>query len=110
MNIKNIKIKSLGLVLVASAVFGLSGCNKFLDVNTNPNNPDKADPSLLLPTVEASISQVVGNSLQVYGSIWAQYWTQSPSSSQYKTIDQYQVSNANTNTAWVALYRNALRR
>lgn len=108
MNIKNIKIKSLGLVLVASAVFGLSGCSKFLDVNTNPNNPDKADPSLLLPTVEASISQVVGNSLQVYGSIWAQYWTQSPSSSQYKTVDQYQVSNANTNTAWVALYRNAL--
>ncbi|KAF5277267.1 hypothetical protein FQR65_LT16043 [Abscondita terminalis] len=68
-------------------LWALVSCNKYLDINENPNNPEKSDPSLLLPTVEAALSQVVGNQFQTYGNMWAQYWTQNPSSSQYQTID-----------------------
>jgi len=81
------------LVVALVATMGLTGCNKFLDINENPNNPESATPSLLLPTVEASISQVVGNSFQVFGNIWGQYWTQNPTSSQYRVIDQYRITN-----------------
>jgi hypothetical protein len=85
---KNIK-KFVFAALVGSVAF--TSCNKYLDVNENPNNPEKVEPNLLLPTVEASVSQIVGNQLQVYGGLWAQYWTQAPSSSQYQTIDQYNI-------------------
>ncbi|MGY3055020.1 hypothetical protein ACVWYG_003231 [Pedobacter sp. UYEF25] len=92
--------------LFTAALF--SGCKKYLDVNQNPNSPDNAKPELLLPTVETGISQVIGNSFQVFGNIWAQYWTQNPNSSQYKTIDQYNPVNTDFNGAWLNLYRVTL--
>lgn len=102
---KNLK-QALFITLVAVVVF--SGCKKYLDVNQNPNNPDKADPTLLLPTTEAAISQVIGNSFQVFGNIWAQYWTQSPVASQYKSIDQYAPIGTDFDRPWLNLYRGAL--
>jgi hypothetical protein len=104
----NNTIKKL-FVLLFLIPLTFSGCKKFLDVNDNPNNPDTAEPSLLLPAVEASIGQIVGNSFQVYGNFWAQYWTQNPSSSQYRTIDQYRVTSTNFDRPWLTIYRNALQ-
>jgi hypothetical protein len=94
----------IGLVAVA----GFSGCKKYLDVNQNPNNPDSVEPALLLPTTQAALSQVVGNSFQVFGNIWAQYWTQSPLASQYKTIDQYASVGTDFDGPWRNLYTVAL--
>jgi hypothetical protein len=102
---KNLK-QALFIVLVAA--FGFAGCKKFLDVNQNPNNPDHADPTLLLPTTQAAISQVIGNSFQVFGNMWAQYWTQSPLASQYKANDQYAPVGTNFDNPWLNLYPVAL--
>lgn len=90
------------------AAIGISGCKKYLDVNTNPNNPSTTEAALLLPTTEAAISQVIGNSFQVFGNIWAQYWTQNPLSSQYKSMDQYAPVSTNFDLPWLNLYRVAL--
>lgn len=107
---KTIKFKNAKKLLVLALIgtLGLTGCNKFLDINENPNNPETAAPNLLLPTVEASISQVVGNTFQVYGNIWGQYWTQNPTSSQYKAIDQYRITNTSMDRVWSIIYRNTL--
>jgi Starch-binding associating with outer membrane len=94
----------IGLV----AAVGFSGCKKFLAVNDNPNNPDHGDPTLLLPTTQAAISQVIGNSFQVFGNMWAQYWTQSPVASQYKANDQYAPVATSFDRAWLNLYRVTL--
>jgi hypothetical protein len=102
---KNLKqAMFIGLI----AVVGVSGCKKFLDVNQNPNNPDHADPTLLLPTTQAAVSQVIGNSFQVFGNMWAQYWTQSPVASQYKANDQYAPLATSFDRPWLNLYRVAL--
>jgi len=102
------KSKYTLLLILVIGILSISGCKKFLDINANPNNPDTAEPSLLLPTVEAAIGQIVGNSFQVYGGMWSQYWTQSPNSAQYKTIDQYNLANTAFDRPWLTLYRNAL--
>ncbi|MBB5635569.1 hypothetical protein HDF26_004028 [Pedobacter cryoconitis] len=104
---KNINPKQI-ILLLFIAMVGFSGCKKYLDINQNPNNPDSADPNLLLPTVQAAMGQIVGNAFQVYGGIWAQYWTQSPNSSQYKTIDQYNLANTAFDRPWLTIYRNSL--
>jgi hypothetical protein len=98
--------QALFIGLVAAA--GFSGCKKYLDTNQNPNNPDTANPTLLLPTTQAAISQVIGNSFQVFGNIWAQYWTQSPLASQYKTMDQYAPAATDFDGPWLNIYRGAL--
>jgi len=100
--------KKLLVLLMIGAVV-LAGCKKFLDVNKNPNNPDTASPTLLLPTVQAAVGQLVGNSFQLYGNIWAQYWTQNPTSSQYRSLEQYNVTNSNFDRPWLIAYRNALQ-
>jgi hypothetical protein len=58
---------------------------------------------------QAAIGMAVGNPLQIFGGIYAQYWTQSPFSSQYKTIDQYQSNPSDFNRVWGILYNDALR-
>ncbi|WP_316834150.1 SusD/RagB family nutrient-binding outer membrane lipoprotein [Pedobacter nutrimenti] len=108
MRTKNIFNPKKLLLFVFVGAIGMTGCKKFLDINQNPNNPDSADPSLLLPTVQASAGQVVGNAFQVYGNMWAQYWTQHPSASQYRTIDQYKLTNTAFDRPWLTLYRNGL--
>ncbi|MBG6234937.1 hypothetical protein IWX76_001505 [Pedobacter sp. CAN_A7] len=102
------RAKKLLLLLVIGTV-GLAGCKKFLDINESPNNPVSATPSLLLPTVQAAIGQLVGNNFQIYGNLWAQYWTQSPTSSQYRSLEQYSVTNTAFDTHWLITYRNALQ-
>ncbi len=108
MRTKNIFNPKMIVLLFLVGALGLSGCKKFLDINQNPNNPDSANPALLLPTVEAAVGQIVGNSFQVYGGIFSQYWTQSPNSSQYKVYDQYALTNTAFDRSWLILYRNAL--
>jgi hypothetical protein len=101
------KTKQVVLAVVMTAA-ALSGCKKFLDVNENPNNPDSASPTLLLPASQAATGQIVGNFFQIYGNIWAQYWTQNPTSSQYRAIDQYNPAATAFDRPWLILYRNAL--
>jgi len=95
------------LILLISTI-SFAGCKKYLDVNENPNNPATAAPALLLPAVEASVGQIIGNSFQINGGIWAQYWTQNPSASQYRTYERYDVANTNYDRPWLTIYRNAL--
>ncbi|WP_214227207.1 SusD/RagB family nutrient-binding outer membrane lipoprotein [Pedobacter sp. B4-66] len=108
MRTKNIFNPKGILLLILVGTIGMTGCKKFLDINQNPNNPDSADPTLLLPTVQAAVGQIIGNGFQTYGGMYAQYWTQSPNSSQYKTIDQYNAANSAFDRPWLTLYRNAL--
>jgi hypothetical protein len=98
---------------IVAAIAGVSlvaapGCKKYLDVNTNPNASTTATDNLILPSTQAAIGMALGNNLQVFGSFYAQYWTQSPSSSQYRTIDQYAATSTNFDRVWGILYDNAL--
>jgi hypothetical protein len=96
-------------VLAGMAMIAAPGCEKFLDVNTSPNSPTTATEELLLPSTQAAIGMAVGNPLQIFGGLYAQYWTQSPFSSQYKTIDQYQSDPSDFNRVWGILYNDALQ-
>src|SRR6476620_1872313 len=105
---KQYKNKFLGLA-AGVALLTATGCKKFLDVNKNPNLPTTATDNLLLPSTQAAIAMAVGNNLQVIGSLYSQYWTQNPSSSQYKTIEQYNPEPASFDRVWGILYNDALQ-
>lgn len=81
--------------IASLALVAMMGCSDYLDVNTDPNNPEDASPELLLPAAEQSIAARVGNYYRITGSIWSQHYTQNNTSSQYITTDNYDVENLN---------------
>jgi hypothetical protein len=98
------------LVVVAFTLSALPACKKdYFDINTNPTAASDAGLKELLPSAEAGIALVVGNQFQIFGGMWAQYWTQSPGSSQYKTYEQYNPSADDFDRPWKILYADALQ-
>ncbi len=102
---RTIKYYLAGLAIAALI---LPGCKKFLDVNENPNATEKAGEAQILPAVQANAAYVTGQYYQVFGGMWAQYWTQSQTSNQYKTIDSYASTASDFNTMWSLMYAGGL--
>lgn len=98
------------IITAALSTIVLIGCKKdFLDINENPNSPENVDIKEVLPSAQLAIGHVMGNNFQIFGGIWAQYWTQNPFSSQYKTIEQYAPSAADFDSPWRVCYSDALQ-
>lgn len=106
---KNNKFIIQFLIAGGLVISTFTACQKdYFDINQNPNSPADATVVDLLPSAEAAIAHVVGNNFQIFGGIWGQHWTQSPSSSQYKTIEQYSPAANDFDRPWKALYADAL--
>jgi len=98
------------LLLLTGMMLILTDCkkDKFLNVNNNPNFPANVPINQLLPTCEANIAYMMGNTLAIYGGLWAQYWTQDPTyGSQYGAFDSYVNLPTDNDIVWSALYTNA---
>jgi hypothetical protein len=104
---KSFSLNKIAFILLFFSV-SFSSCRKFLDINQNPNLPQQASVQLQLPYAEAAIGHVLGNPLQIYGGIWAQYWTQNPFSSQYRSLENYSISTTGFDRPWRMLYADAL--
>ena len=97
------------MITAALSTIVFTGCKKdFLDINQNPNAPERVDIKDVLPSAELAIGHVVGNNFQIFGGIWAGYWTQNPYSSQYKTIEQYSPAASDFDSPWRLCYSDAL--
>ncbi|ARK09500.1 SusD/RagB family nutrient-binding outer membrane lipoprotein [Fibrivirga algicola] len=49
---KNRTIKSTVALLLTGLTLSLSGCNDYLDINKNPNNPDQVEAAVLLAPIQ----------------------------------------------------------
>ncbi|CAG5002930.1 hypothetical protein DYBT9275_03002 [Dyadobacter sp. CECT 9275] len=94
--------------LLILAVLSLGSCEKWLDVNSDPNNPSDVAPEFVLPAAQVSVAGVVGGDFAIIGGLWSQHWTQSHVASQYRIIDSYQLVAATYNIAWTELYAGGL--
>jgi hypothetical protein len=97
--------------IIAAAIFGsfiaLSSCRKYLNVNTNPNVSQTVTVQTLLPSAEGYIASTMGVDFEVNGSIWAQFWTQSPLASQYRDLELYQPTSQTYEFPWDNFYSGA---
>jgi Starch-binding associating with outer membrane len=103
---KKIKI----FIYTGLLVFVTAGCSKLADINVDPNNPslDQATAQVLIPSGQLGAAGQIGGEYAPIGGLWAQYYTQSAFSSQYRTLDAYSMINTDNNTAYQEMYRNAL--
>lgn len=80
------------VIILTLIIFIVTSCEKdFLKINDDPNAATTASIDLVLPAAITSTVYVVGTSYQILGGFWAQYWTQSNTANQYKTIDSYDI-------------------
>ncbi|PWV54172.1 SusD/RagB family nutrient-binding outer membrane lipoprotein [Chitinophaga sp. S165] len=103
----NIVKSAVGFLAVLS--LSITGCSKFLDYNENPTKVTDLDPSYLLPSAQAATASVVGANFQIYGGLWAQYWTQNVNSSQYRTLEQVSLDPSSFDRPWQTLYAGGLQ-
>jgi hypothetical protein len=98
------------IIVVSILLLSLS-CKK-LDINDSPNNPpiENATPEALFPSaVMSSVGRINGD-LSIIGGMWAQFWAQNNGSSQFRTVDSYNIQNSSNfiNGPYTELYSGAL--
>jgi hypothetical protein len=100
------------LLAITAALLISTGCEKTLDVNTDPNNPaiEKATPEVLFPSATLSSAGMIGGQLAIVGGFWSQYFSQSNNSSQYREIDAYNLTSVSeeVNLPYDELFAGAL--
>ncbi len=98
------------LILLSAVLMLGTSCKKNLDINNDPNNPplDQATPYVLFPPAVMSTISCAGTDGAIIGGIWAQYWTQSNASNQYKTIDAYNIQRTDYNALYTQMFSGAL--
>ena len=84
-------MKKLIILLIAVATIGFSGCEKWLDINQNPNDATKANPDLILPGVLKNWAASVPSLTTTTGS-WMGYWYHGGGWSGWYDIKKYEVT------------------
>jgi len=86
-------------ITLAAAALGVVSCSpdKFLDVNTSPNNTTVVPPSVQLPTIEIGLGFIIGNTLGRDTDLFIQHYA--GIANQPATVDRY-VINGNYDNEW----------
>ncbi len=100
-NIAIIMKQSIVLILITIGMFG-AGCQKFLDVNKDPNNPTDVQEALLLAPIEQNISDNIqgGNA----GTIVQNFVQNIAANQPNPGLWNYQLFNSNFDGDWYYFY------
>jgi len=74
------------------------GCENYLDVNHDPNVLEQIpDAKVLIPSAEVGIAnQLMGWDMGFAGAFWCEYWTQTYTASQFKSLCEYKPNSFST--------------
>ncbi len=97
-------MKKINFLILFIFLFASNGCKKYLDVNTNPNNPPDVPESNSLPAIETVIStQIAGGNVTFGVTPVTAYWTQQLALNQEQPqIDGYKITTDGVD--WYFLY------
>jgi len=92
------KSKLLIILFAIIMLFSSVGCNDWLDVNHDPNALEEIpEAKVLLPAAEIGLANnLMGWDFGFGGAFWVEYWTQSYTASQFKSLTEYLPQEFNT--------------
>jgi len=94
--------KTLDIILIFATAVSLTGCKKYLDVNTNPNSLSESTEALTLSPVEEGMSSYVCGG---YNAVLVNYWMQNMTLNQAVPNDvTYVVTNSSFDGPWYNFY------
>ena len=99
-------VKKIFLGVIGLAAF--ASCETDLDINSDPDllTPEAIPMSAELPAAQTGIAASANTYFAIPGGFWSQFWTQSAVANQYRTIDDYSLTNnsAFVNSGWSSMY------
>ncbi len=89
----------------------LTSCEKFLDVNVDPNNPTEVSPDLVLPTAQKYTAQLIQSNrrLNHLGNMLMYNWSQSDGFAWYPDEFKYNVTSSFYQNIFNRTYGDALK-
>ena len=89
------KYKKIIYLLLLAFSTSFVGCDEWLDVNKDPNNlSELTSPEAVMPVAQLAVGNaLMGWEMGFSGAFWSQYWTQDHTSSQFKFLDEYDVTS-----------------
>jgi hypothetical protein len=96
----------VAMMLTGGIIF--TSCDEMLDINESPNNPATSTPALTLPAAQVNLATHLESTYNLHGSFLAHYWTQGPTASQYRFIEEYNITTTVYGPSWAALYAGVL--
>jgi hypothetical protein len=93
--------KIIYIVLLSVIVLGFSECKKFLDINTNPNNPteESVSPNLILSSSLKRMADQMATGYAVQAR-WMGYWSRSGSYGPNPDEEAYQLTSSFGTGSW----------
>ena len=87
----------------------LVACEKYLDVNEDPNYPSQLPLEMTLKQNMASVAWEMGSYYNLVGGFWSQHWAQGSTSNSYRELDQYIIGESTSNfmnnsNTWSRIY------
>jgi len=101
-------MKKYTILFLTVSIGFFYGCDSYLDVNENPNNPSEVENGLILPAAENYIAARLGEGIFNFAGFFAQYWDQAVEANQYNNIAEYNILQSFFNREYRDLYAGAL--
>jgi hypothetical protein len=100
------------ITFIATALFTVSSCKKFLDINTDPDrlSAEKADIALLLTSATVNVGFTGGSDLQRYAALIMQQYSGQSTGAQNQTQDyeKYLITGSDVNNLFSTIYATTL--
>lgn len=91
------KLNKTFYILVAAAGFTATGCQKFIDVNTNPNSATVTSPTLIFTNALNTYAASLAGGANVLGNFWGGYWAHATSFTTGAPEKTYNFTNGDFN-------------
>lgn len=98
------------IILTASIIF-FGSCEKFLDVNDDPNNVTEVNITQLLPSVTVNVGYMGASDLLRFASLLMQQFSgQGPNTGfgTFKEYERYNINDSDVNGQWVRIFATTL--
>lgn len=96
------------LLVAVLAVLSLTSCDKWLDINQDPNAPQEVIPELVLPQVELALANTYAGTMYNHASFIIQYFDQGVGAQNYKPYTRFSVEATTGNRAYSDMYNLCL--
>lgn len=93
-------------IMLAMVVIVSSSCNKFLDINTNPNSLTTATPALILPQAITGAASISNNFNQTFADFGG-FQANAGGFGGFGAVVTYDFSNGTGSGLWTGTYDNA---
>ena len=98
------------ILLLTIIILGMTSCDKYLDINSDPNSPPEAavTPSMIFPATEMNLAASYGDFLRIVGGYYAQQYAQTFGTSNYLDYSQFIMSATRSSSTYTQLYTRTL--